>query len=387
MMKIVGRHVITGEVFAVTRRGDPVWLPTEGSHKGLPLQVNVREWRVTPTDDAPEPNVFISPGWIDIQVNGFAGGDFNAADATPETVAHIVARLADEGVVQCLPTVITQSHAHMAHCLRTIANAMAQDANVGEAMAGIHIEGPWISPVDGARGAHPLEHARRPTWDEFERLQDAAQGHIKLVTLAPEIDGAISFVEQLVRAGVIVALGHTMASTQDIANAVQAGATLSTHLGNGAPAMLPRHPNMIWDQLADDRLYASAIFDGHHLPAGVMRVLAKVKGPERLILTSDAVALARMLPGIYDAAVGGKVELRADGRLSVLGTPYLAGSASSLKDGVEHAVRDAGVSLADACRMASITPAALLDLPQPRGFTVFRWDLAATRATILCTVR
>jgi N-acetylglucosamine-6-phosphate deacetylase len=94
-----------------------------------------------------------------------------------------------------------------------------------------------------------------------------------------------------------------------------------------------------------------------------------------------------MLPGIYDAAVGGKVELRADGRLSVLGTPYLAGSASSLKDGVEHAVRDAGVSLADACRMASITPAALLDLPQPRGFTVFRWDLAATRATILCTVR
>jgi N-acetylglucosamine-6-phosphate deacetylase len=366
-MKIVGQHVLSGEAIAV--------------------ECANRQWRMSPTDEAPEHDVYISPGWIDIQVNGFAGSDFNAANASPETAAHIIARLADEGVVQCLPTVITQSHGHMAHCLGTIAHAMAQDANVRDAIAGIHMEGPWISPLDGARGAHPREHARWPSWDEFERLQDAAQGHIKLVTLAPEIEGAIAFIEQLARAGVIVALGHTMASTQDIANAVQAGATLSTHLGNGAPAMLPRHPNMIWDQLADDRLYASAIFDGHHLPASMMRVLAKVKGVERLILTSDAVALARMLPGIYDAAVGGKVELRADGRLSVLGTPYLAGSATSLKDGVEHAVRDAGVSLADACCMASTTPAALLDLPQPRGFTVFRWDLAATRAIILCTVR
>ncbi len=163
-----------------------------------------------------QPDVFISPGWIDIQVNGFAGNDFNAGDATPETAAHIIARLADEGVVQCLPTVITQSHAHMAHCLRAIARAMAQDAHARAGIAGIHVEGPWISPVDGARGAHPLEHTRLPDWDEFLRLQDAAQGHIKLVTLAPEIEGAIPFIGQLVNAGVIVALGHTMASTQAI---------------------------------------------------------------------------------------------------------------------------------------------------------------------------
>jgi N-acetylglucosamine-6-phosphate deacetylase len=364
-MKIITRHVLSSEAVAVER-------------------VN-GQWRLSPTDEPPEPDVFISPGWIDIQVNGFAGADFNTADASPETAAHIVARLADEGVAQCLPTVITQSHQHMARCLSAIANAMGQDVNVREAIAGIHLEGPWISSVDGARGAHPLEHARRPAWDEFERLQDAAQGHIKLVTLAPELEGAIRFIEKLVNAGIVVALGHTLATTQAIADAVKAGATLSTHLGNGAPAMLPRHPNMIWDQLADDRLYASAIFDGHHLPASVMRVLAKVKGPERLILTSDAVALARMPPGIYDAAVGGKVELREDGRLSVLGTPYLAGSASSLKDGVEHAVRDAGVALADACRMASTTPAGLLGLSQLRGFTVLRWDAVTAYATVLCT--
>jgi N-acetylglucosamine-6-phosphate deacetylase len=361
-MKIVARHVFTGETLA--------------------LENSAGAWRVHSTNELPESNVFVSPAWIDIQVNGFAGGDFNSLDATLETAAHIVARLADEGVAQCLPTVITQSHAHMARCLSTIADAMAQDATVRDAVAGIHIEGPWISSVDGARGAHPREHVRLPSWDEFERLQDAAQGHIKLVTLAPEIDGAISFIEKLARAGIVVALGHTMATTQDIADAVQAGATLSTHLGNGAPAMLPRHPNMIWDQLADERLFASAIFDGHHLAASVMRVLAKVKGAERLILTSDAVALARMTPGVYDTPVGGKVELREDGRLSVLGTPYLAGSASSLKDGVENAVRHAGVSLADACRMASLTPAALLGLPQPRGFTIFRWDEANALATI-----
>lgn len=366
-MKIIAQHVIDGGAYAIEK--------TSGA------------WRTRTTEETPEPTVFLSPGWIDIQVNGFAGYDFNSRNVTPETTSRIVHRLADEGVVQCLPTVITQSRAHMAHCVRMIANAIDQDAAVRDAVAGIHIEGPWISPVNGARGAHPLAHTRLPDWNEFLRLQDAAQGHIKLVTLAPELEGTIPLIEKLVNAGVIVALGHTMASTQDIANAVCAGATLSTHLGNGAPALLPRHPNMIWDQLADDRLFASAIFDGHHLPASVMRVLAKVKGAERLILTSDAVALARMAPGIYDAAVGGKVELREDGRLSVLGTPYLAGSASSLKDGVEHAVRDAGVSLADACRMASTTSATLLGLPQPRGFTVFRWDAAASHATILAIVR
>lgn len=365
-MKIVAMHALTGEAFAIEQSNG--------------------KWHANATDKAPDPNVFISPGWIDIQVNGFAGNDFNADDVTPETTERIIHRLADEGVAQCLPTVITQSHAHMAHCLSAITHAM-KDAQVRAGIAGIHIEGPWISPVDGARGAHPLEHARKPDWDEFNRLQDVANGNIKLVTLAPELQGAMGFIEKLTRAGVIVALGHTMASTQDIADAVQAGATLSTHLGNGAPAMLPRHPNMIWDQLAEDRLFASAIFDGHHLSSSVMRVLAKVKGTKRLILTSDAVALARMPPGIYDAAVGGKVELREDGRLSVLGTPYLAGSASSLKDGVENAVRHAGVTLADACRMASATPAAMLGLPSPRGFTVFRWDEAVSRAIILCTER
>lgn len=366
-MKIIARHVITGDALVVEH--------------------NNGEWRAGATNATPELGVWLSPGWIDIQVNGFAGGDFNAADATPDTTLRIIERLADEGVVQCLPTVITQSHQHMSRCVSAIVQAMEQDARARDAIAGIHIEGPWISPVDGARGAHPVEHTRLPDWDEFMRLQDAAHGHIKLVTLAPELSGAISFIEKLSSAGVIVALGHTLATRKDIEAAVKAGATLSTHLGNGAPAMLPRHPNMIWDQLAEDRLYASAIFDGHHLPASVMRVLVRVKGAARLILTSDAVALARMPPGIYDTAVGGKVELREDGRLSVLGTPYLAGSASSLKDGVENAVRLAGISLADACRMASVTPAALLGILQPRGFTVFRWDEANAHATILCTVR
>ena len=329
---------------------------------------------------------YISPAWCDIQVNGFGGFDANAASTNPDDIAGLVRRLWQEGVGRCLPTVITQSAAHIQHCLRAIATACEADAAVRASVIGIHLEGPYLSPVEGARGAHPLEHIRRPNWDEFLRFQDTAQGGIRLVTLAPEVPGAIAFVGQLVQAGIVVAIGHSLATTDEIRAAVDAGATLSTHLGNGAPALLPRHPNLIWDQLAEDRLFASAIFDGHHLPASVMQVLLRAKGIDKMILTSDAVALAHMLPGIYEGQVGGKVELSTSGRLSVVGTPYLAGSASSLKDCIEHAMGMAGCTLSQACQMVTLNPAALLGLSDaPESFTVFRWS-GGPKLEVIATV-
>jgi N-acetylglucosamine-6-phosphate deacetylase len=363
------------------------------TNRAVALDFAANQGAVTPVDvedDRPARGLcalYVSPGWVDIQVNGFAGFDLNAATVQPDDVIGVTRQLWREGVARFCPTVVTQSTAHIEHCLSAIAMACEMDARVRASVAGIHLEGPYLSPVEGARGAHPPEHIRRPNWDEFQGFQAVARGNIRIVTLAPEALGAIPFIRQLVRSGVVVAIGHTMATTDQLAAATDAGATLSTHLGNGAPTLLPRHPNVIWDQLSDDRLYASAIFDGHHLPASVMRVIARAKGADKTILVSDAVALARMPPGIYDGQVGGKVELHANGRLSVYGTPYLAGSASSLKDGVEIAVRVVCCSLAQACRMASANPEALLG--QPTGadaFTVFEWNANAQHAAILATI-
>lgn len=356
---------------------------------GRPMQVTVADGVciVQPADQPAAASCFISPGWVDIQVNGFAGHDFNSSTTQPNDVIAAARRLWQEGVTRFLPTVITQSEERIVHSLRAIVAACDQDAEARASILGIHLEGPYLSPVEGARGAHPLEHIRPPNWDEFQRLQAAAEGMIRLVTIAPEVPGAIRFIERLRREGIVVAIGHTLANGDELARAVDAGAALSTHLGNGAPSLLPRHPNVIWDQLAEDRLFASAIFDGHHLPVSVMKTLVRAKGVDKLILTSDATALARMPPGVYHGQLGGMVELQADGRLVLLGTPYLAGSASSLKDGVENAARLAGCTLAQACTMASLNPSRLLSLPAMQdNFTLFAWDAARSRARIMATV-
>ena len=343
------------------------------------------------TQEPPEKGLYLSPGWIDIQVNGYMGVDLNSGEMTLDKLEFMTQKLHEVGVTRFLPTVITQSAEHMERCLKLIVQACEASPLVKEAVAGIHLEGPFISPEDGARGAHPLEHVKAPTIDLFERLQEAANGMIDLVTLAPEHPGSFAFIRYLVDQNITVALGHTLASPVQIAEAVSAGATLSTHLGNGAPATMPRHPNVIWDQLAEPQLYASAIFDGFHLPDSVMRVLYKVKGPDRLILTSDAVALAGMAAGVYTAPVGGKVELHENNRLTMFGTQYLAGSASSLLDGVNNlmSINSGDVLNIVAAIVAAVhsNPRELLKLPEKDDQVLFRVDtqnevkvLAVTRA-------
>lgn len=306
--------------------------------------------------------LWVSRGWFDVQINGFAGVDLNGTPVTRDELRMMTTRLHAEGVARYLATVITNAPETMAGCLAGIASARSAEPSLTHAVAGMHLEGPFISPLDGARGAHPLEHVRAADLVLYDELAAAAGGAIRLVTLAPEVRGAIEMIEGLRERGVTVAIGHSLADAGIIERAVAAGARLSTHLGNGAPAVLPRHPNLIWDQLADDTLYASLIFDGHHLPVSVMRVMARAKGNERTILTSDAVALARMAPGVYDAAVGGRVALSAEGRLTLAGTPYLAGSASSLLDGVDTAIRRVGLAPATALAAVGRNPRALLGI-------------------------
>lgn len=325
-----------------------------------------------PADGPAVADLWVGPGWIDVQVNGFAGVDANDPATSPDAYARMTAALRARGVTRFLPTVITADLPRMAACLRAAVRAAEVEPAVADAVPGLHLEGPFLSPEDGARGAHPAAHVRAADTAVFDDLQAAANGRIRILTLAPEVPGALELIAHAAHHGVVVALGHTNADAATIAAAVAAGARLSTHLGNGTPAMLPRHDNVIWTQLGEPRLTASAIFDGHHLPPAVMRAFVAVKGPERLVLTSDAVALAGMAPGIYRQPVGGEVELHPNGRLTLRGTPYLAGSASSLADGVAHAVRDAGAPAADVWAMVSTTPARLLGLDERGDLTVAR---------------
>ena len=268
---------------------------------------------------------WIAPGFIDLQVNGFAGVDYNSPATTAKEIARSIQALFSTGVTRFFPTVITGDPDRMCAALRNLAAARGSIKN-GAAMEAFHVEGPHISPEDGPRGAHPAEWVRPPDFEEFQRWQDAARGHVRLVTLSPEWPGATRYIERLAGAGVVTSIGHTAATRQQIQDAVSAGAKLSTHLGNGAHATLPRW-NYIWDQLAEDRLAASFIVDGIHLPDFFLRVALRVKGIERSILVTDAVMPAMCAPGNYrlgDIAV----ELKEDQRVVLAGGSRLAGSES-----------------------------------------------------------
>jgi len=308
------------------------------------------------TAPAPEDTAeYLAPGWIDIQVNGFAGVDYNSPKAPLEEIAKSLEELFATGLTRFFPTVITGAPADMLGALRNLAKARRQLDN-GEAMEAFHVEGPHISPEDGPRGAHPKRWVRPPDLDEYRRWQDAAEGQVRLVTVSPEWPDAPAYIEKLVSEGVVVAIGHTKANTVQIADAVSAGATISTHLGNGAGALIPRHPNFIWDQMAEDRLSASFIVDGIHLPPNFLKVAFRAKGVERSILITDAVMPAGCAPGDYRLGEV-EVELLPEGRVVLRGGDRLAGSSLRMDRGVENLMKLGGLSLRDAVTMATRNPA------------------------------
>jgi len=315
------------------------------------------------------------PGLFDLQVNGFAGVDFNARDLRGDDVARVLVAMRATGVTRCLPTLITSPFDAFAASARVLARV--SDATV----AGIHMEGPYISPEDGTRGAHARGDVIPASIEDFRRRQDAADGRIRLVTLAPEVDGALTLVEYLVAHGVRAAIGHTAASPAQIADAIAAGASLATHLGNGCAATLPRHPNPIWELLAADGVLASLIVDGHHLPPSTVKAMIRAKGPARTILVTDAIAAAGQAAGQY--SIGGQsCTLRSDGRVSLTGTPYLAGSSLRLDQAIANTVRFTGLTLDEAARMASAIPAAFLDMT-PAGTIDADWNAEICELRVL----
>lgn len=329
---------------------------------GLPVEVRFEQTiaAVAPAAGAPD-GVYIAPGFIDIQVNGFAGVDYNSPRTPAEEIARSIQVLFSTGVTRFYPTVITGAPDEMAAALRNLSRA--KDAlPSGEAIEGFHVEGPHISPDDGPRGAHPRQWVRPPDFEEFRRWQDAASGRVRIVTLSAEWPQAPRYIERLVAEGVVVSIGHTKAETAQIEDAVRAGASLSTHIGNGAHQVMRRHPNYIWDQLADDRLMAGFIVDGIHLGANFLKSAVRAKTVERAVLVTDASTPAAAAPGPYRLGEL-DIELTAEDRVVLAGTDRLAGSALRMNRGVANLVRLAGVTLADAVRMATTNPARAARIP------------------------
>ncbi len=335
----------------------------------------------------------LAAGFIDLQINGYGGIDFNDVGTTTEQIAEITRRLWRTGVTSFCPTVITESAEHISHCLTNLVAATDESPEVAWAFAGIHLEGPFISPEDGPRGAHPRQHVCPPNWDQFRRWQDAAEGRIRILTLSPEWPESFDFIERAAGSGVIVAIGHTSANPNQIADAVRAGAKMSTHLGNGSHAKIDRHPNYIWEQLANDDLWASFIVDGHHLPPAVVKCFLRSKGFARSVLVTDAIAAAGCPPGNYKLG-NVEVEVLESGRVNLPGTPYLAGSALEMDDAIGKTVRFSDATLDGALRMASANPADLLGMRyrgkleygQRADLILFDWDDAAMKLSVVTTL-
>ena len=305
----------------------------------------------------------LSPGLVDLQVNGYAGHDLNDGVLDPDAVEALSEVLCQVGVATYLPTLITASERDLCQRMAAIRTAQQSLPLSKQMIAGVHVEGPSISVKDGPRGAHPAEHVRPPSLHEFDRWQEAAGGLLRMITLAPEVAGAIAYIREVSNRGVIVALGHSDADEDHITEAAEAGARLSTHLGNGIASTMPRHPNAIWAQLGEDRLDASLILDGHHLPRSTARAMIRAKGIERVCLVSDSVAFAGMAAGRYASPIGGDVEVSEEGRVSIAGTAYLAGSGASLLDILRGFSSFVGLPFFDGVTMATHNPARLLNRP------------------------
>lgn len=297
----------------------------------------------------------ISPGFIDVQINGYAGKSFTEEGLTVEDVKRVTQGLWKEGVTTYLPTIITSAKATIIENLQTL-NESLKDESISNSVPGFFLEGPYISPLDGFRGAHNAKYIRSPDWDEFEMFIQASGNNIVKITLAPELDGAMDFIVKCKQNNIMVAIGHHNGNAEQIHLAAQKGASISTHLGNGCANTIHRHNNPLWAQMADDRLTPTIIADGFHLNPDELMVFYKVKGPDNLLLISDVTKLAGMPPGEY-MWDGKKVLLTPEGKLRLPDLDVLAGASLSIRLGIGNMMKFTGCSLKEAIQMASTNQA------------------------------
>jgi N-acetylglucosamine-6-phosphate deacetylase len=338
---------------------------------------------------------YISPGFLDIQVNGYMGSDYSLEDLSEEQIAKIISYLNRSGTTQHVPTIITTPHERILRNLKVITKAIQSSKDIAGAISGIHIEGPFISSADGPRGAHNAAYVHPPDLNEFKQWQEAAEGRITTVTLAPEWEGALEFIQEITSTGVTAAIGHTAAPPERIRAAVEAGARLSTHLGNASHPMIPRLRNYLWEQLAEDRLTAGIICDGFHLPKSVVQVFTRTKGLDRLILVSDAAYLGGLKPGLYK---WNDVDIQVfdDGHLGLAGTESLAGAAHLLDWDIPRFMEFTGYSLRETIPLCTQNAARILrgganygrlEPGASANLVIFDYEPGMDRLKVLKTIR
>lgn len=335
------------------------------SRELIDLQVNGGTIQAVRPVSSAQPDLagaWLAPAICDIQVNGGLGVSFTSDTLDALDLWRVVRVCRSHGIGCFLPTVVTAARPTLERAFMALRAAVEADADLAAAIPGFHLEGPFIAADDGPRGAHPAQHARPPDLEEFFHLQECAGGRIRMITLAPELPGAADFIRAVDARGVIVALGHSAAGPADIRAAVAAGARLSTHLGNGAPRLLPRHANLLWEQLADDSLWASIITDGHHLPEAVLRCIVRCKAASRLILTCDVSPWGGMPPGVY-GQWDQQVEVRPEGKIVLAGQELLAGSWNFTDHCVTVLSRRGELSADQVLALVTTQPRALLGLP------------------------
>jgi len=319
------------------------------------------------------PERFTGHGLLDLQMNGYAEVDFNGDPArwTSDEFHRIREMLNRRGVLAALPTLVTDDAEAMLARADRYGELVSKDRSLSECFVRLHVEGPFISPEDGPRGAHPLEHCLTPGQapELIERLREASGDRIAIVTLAPELPGAIELISRLCAAGICPAVGHTQCSKEILDEAIRAGAKLATHLGNATHLVLPRLDNYVQTQLADDRLPASFIPDGHHMPFSTLKNFIRAKSPQRSVLISDAISAAEMPPGNYRLG-GQEVVVRTNGACTVPHAEHLAGSTLTLDRAVINTCRYCDVSFERAWAMGSTQPAEIIGLPPLEEITV-----------------
>jgi len=348
---------------ACTENKDATYV--EGLHysDGEPVRIEIVDGKIAQIEKIRSgvgfPEVYLAPGLIDIQVNGYMGVDFSNQELTLEQMLETTRALWKEGVTSYFPTVTTRDQERLEKSFSLLAETL-HDELMGKSIPGFHLEGPYLSPVRGFRGAHPEEHIRLPDWEEFTALQEAAKGGIRLITVAPELEGAIPFIGKCRDSEVVVSLGHHNGTADIIDQAVKAGASLSTHLGNGCANEINRHHNPLWPQLANEGLSISIIADGAHLTLEEVKTFFKVKGAEGTILVSDALSFAGLPLGEYEK--DGHSYLLTEEVVKYPEEDVLAGAVQPLSKCVGNIMRFTRCSLKDAIEMASANPARLMGL-------------------------
>tara|TARA_R110002124_G_scaffold104330_2_gene254070 strand:- start:4256 stop:5434 length:1179 start_codon:yes stop_codon:yes gene_type:complete len=344
------------------------------------------------TSVAQDGDRIVTPGMVDIQVNGFAGIDFNAPGVTPERMDEALAGMLATGVTRCLPTLITAGQDELVALLSTLDDAVSR-SNLGPLMVpGYHIEGPFMSPEEGYVGAHPAAHMRSGSSDLVVALQRVATRPIKLMTVAPEIDGVIDLIAFLRAQSITCAIGHSGASRAQIDAAIAAGASMSTHLGNGMPHMLNKNESSLLVQLGRDQLMASFIADGIHIPSDILQSWLRAKTLDRAIIVTDASAAAGAPATQSQFTIGAQAIFRhKDGSVRLPGSSYLAGSAASMDEMVRNVMQWYGFSMSEVIRLTRINPLRAIGLstenPRPAGPADFvEWDMGGGHPHVVKTV-